>query len=237
MVVAVPLLSRHAIPLYDGVGFPDEAYRYVQPPSSAEETPAPPSTAEAQTQVINGVSTQDLALNSQEQGPQVTAFIRRGTIYAADTASLSVYIRPEAPRSANKLVTGHVTGNLYHLVASQQVTFKGGSNKAIIQLRLPKINQGESGVPTIEYQAALDQSWRSLATSKVGNDIYMAPMAGFGYYVLAVLPAGAAEASDRSPHQVFGLVDQRTVGLVAGFGLLLASMACVVLIIRGVGRK
>src|SRR5438105_1065265 len=58
-----------APPLYDGLGFPDEPYRYLSPPPGAKKTPAP-STAAADFPVTPGVGNY-VELASTEVGPQV----------------------------------------------------------------------------------------------------------------------------------------------------------------------
>jgi hypothetical protein len=54
-IVVISLLSSHIVPLYDGVGFPDEPYRYVNPPVTSKKT-LPPSPAETVATISHGTN-------------------------------------------------------------------------------------------------------------------------------------------------------------------------------------
>ena len=67
-------VTPQPVPVYDGVGAPDEPYRYVSAPAGVKSTPAPTSAA-ASTPVSAGASTNGLSLTSAETGPQVALFL------------------------------------------------------------------------------------------------------------------------------------------------------------------
>ena len=71
LLAAGALLSPTAVPLYDGVGFPDEPYRYV-PPRSSDDFVA--SAARVELRVVDGVNAGGLLANSNELGPQVSVY-------------------------------------------------------------------------------------------------------------------------------------------------------------------
>jgi hypothetical protein len=76
-LIAAWVLVPSGVPLYDGIGFPDEPYRYAQPPAGAKTT-ARPGDAVGTSAGRNGASTEDLDVMSGEQGPQVEIFVSTG---------------------------------------------------------------------------------------------------------------------------------------------------------------
>ena len=64
------LLAPAVTPIYDGPGFPDEPYRYVQAPAGAKAT-KPPTTAKASVTVNSQGLSGAAYSNSAEQGPQI----------------------------------------------------------------------------------------------------------------------------------------------------------------------
>jgi hypothetical protein len=74
-IVVISLFSSRIVPLYDGVGFPDEPYRYVKPPTSTSKTTLPPSPAETVIAISQGTNQVDFNLVSREQGPQASFYI------------------------------------------------------------------------------------------------------------------------------------------------------------------
>ncbi len=90
------LAPRFAPPIYDGVGFPDEPYRFVVPPSDAKTHKAP-TTATAQIPVTKGTAAAAV-LNSAEQAPQVAVLIPTGRLQApAGPDSIVLHAAPVHP--------------------------------------------------------------------------------------------------------------------------------------------
>src|SRR5881409_3272013 len=91
------LLSPAAVPLYDGVGFPDEPYRFVPPRG---DNPAA-TTATVSLRVSGGVNSGGLLANSAELGPQVSVYAppRAFQAPAGSTAPIRLTATPVAVTS------------------------------------------------------------------------------------------------------------------------------------------
>src|SRR5581483_6600436 len=79
----------HGVPLYDGIGFPDEPYRYVDPPAGSKATPAP-TLATASTDAANGSNPHAFYANSAEVGPQIAIFLGPNAVVAPPSVSTIV---------------------------------------------------------------------------------------------------------------------------------------------------
>jgi hypothetical protein len=184
-----------APPLYDGVGFPDEPYRYIAPPPGSK--PTKPATAiSSDTRVTQGRGGEVLA-NSAEQGPQVLVEFSDGTLTAAPNATMiHVSAQPLAPTVQPG--DGTVWGNVYRLTATSdagpvQVHTGAGTASGVV-MRSPAAPPPE---PVIEYNNGT--GWRQVPTARNGNDIFFAPMAGLGDYAVVRLrnqPAAAGSGGN-----------------------------------------
>jgi hypothetical protein len=180
--LAAPLSSTP--PLYDGVAFPDEPYRYVTPPPGAPATP-PPGDAVGDSRIVDGKS--QLALGgSNEQGPQVQFVVDDGEITAPPGTTV-VHLRAEPVAATTQPSDARIWGNVYRLTATSdrgpaQIQSGSNSTTAII-LRAPV---GPTPQPVMEYTDGT--TWRRLPITRVGNDIYSAPLVGTGDYAVATLP-------------------------------------------------
>lgn len=170
-------------PLYDGVGFPDEPYRYVAAPPGARPTnPATAITSDAK--VSQGLGAEVLAA-SAEQGPQIRLEFGEGTLQAAQNATvIHVSAQPTAPTAQPG--DGTVWGNVYHLTATSDAgpvqVHAGPGTLTSITMRSPSPPPPE---PVIEYNGGT--GWRQLQTSRTGNDFFTAPLAGPGDYAVVRL--------------------------------------------------
>ena len=182
-------------PLYDGLGFPDEPYRYVTPPTGYQHTKPP--TAAALTQALGPGTDEVLSCGSQEQGPQVvlTAEVV-GVIVPAGATTVTLRADPLAPTSEPP--DGTIWGNVYRVTASTDrgpARFKPATSQSgFITLRAPT---GPPPRPVIEYDSG--GGWHQLATDQVGADIYLAPIAGIGDYATVIThtqPATTTPATD-----------------------------------------
>lgn len=188
-VVVLSLLGAHVVPLYDGVGFPDEPYRYVSPPTAGLNTSSPPSDATASVRMSEGVNIDDASLTTTEQGPQALAYISEKSVtIPSNLAQLTLRIEPVAPSSKDQPADGQIAGNIYRLSTDNVSTasFHDASDSSIIDLRLPQANTGGAR-PGIEYRANGSTKWDRLETLQAGNDIYQTPIAGFGDYAMVML--------------------------------------------------
>jgi hypothetical protein len=210
--------SRSGPPLYDGVAFPDEPYRYVAAPPGAPAT-GPPGAAAADVRIVNGKS-QLTFVGSNEQGPQVQFVVDEGEITAPPGATV-VHLRAAPLAPSDQPPDATIWGNVYRLTATSdtgpaQIHPAPLTTTAII-LRAPV---GPTPQPVMEYTDGT--GWRQLQLTSIGNDIYSAVIAGVGDYALATLPG--------QPQPVPGT--GTTAGGLAGIDLwiLIPGIALAVLI-------
>jgi hypothetical protein len=184
VIVALAILGlgwwfapRWAPPVYDGVGFPDEPYRFVVRPSGAPVT-KPPTVASRVVPVTKQVAGA-ASLASAEQAPQVAILIPTGRLQAPRGANQIVLkatpVRPIAPPPG-----GHLWSDVYELSATDPaVTMRDGNPPATITLRAAT---AQRPVPTIERY--VNGAWTKLRTVPVGRDIYEAGLPGLGKYAV-----------------------------------------------------
>jgi hypothetical protein len=189
------LVIPTAVPLYDGVGFPDEPYRYVVAPSGSAHTPAA-STAKATVDVQGGLNASTVYAYSAEQAPQVSVVLPGGMVAtSADARSLTVTARPQAPDV--QPVKGHVDGNVYAVSAATTPVGTArwapaagdAAQTATVTMRA---TTAKKPAPVFLYRPAAGQPWRTAGGYAVGNDIYSTQFAGFGDYALAFGVTGTA---------------------------------------------
>jgi hypothetical protein len=182
-------------PLYDGVGFPDQPYRYVNPPAGGTATPPPTSAVDTEP---TSDDRPDLVPASQETGPQVQAVISAGSLVLPGKATqVTARFQPLAPTPPLP-TDGTIWGNVYQLTLTSPqgtVGLKLTANRSSnLQLRAPTADQPP---PVIEVY--LLGSWHRLHTMRAGNDIYRAGLISTGRYALVRLthpdPATGADAS------------------------------------------
>lgn len=123
-LAAAWLVTPSAVPLYDGVGFPDEPYRYVDPPAGYQTTPPPtrafgsvpaakiaaggettPAPGAGPTApAAHSASTRDIGVKSAEYGPQVELYVAKGALTGpAGVRGYQISAIPVAP-------SGNATG-------------------------------------------------------------------------------------------------------------------------------
>lgn len=191
-VILAAMCNNKIVPLYDGVGFPDEPYRYVKKSPDLPPT-APPTEAHGTSTVKNSLNNQLLYPSSQEQGPQISLFLPRNAIKTGASATkIDLYAKPIAPDSQPG--NGVIAGNIYRISAtsdSEEVLPNGDATIGTISLRLPK---GEAAGPIMEYRPAPNAHWRILKTNQVGTDVYQSELQGLGDFVL-VEPTSAKNSN------------------------------------------
>jgi hypothetical protein len=214
-------------PLYDGVAFPDEPYRYVTPPPNAPKTAAPGS-AFGETKVLNGHSGV-LFAGSNEQGPQVQLVINEGESTGPSGATV-IRVRAEPIAATAQPSDGTIWGNVYRLTAASdtgpaQIHRATNSNTQIV-LRAPV---GPEPQPVMEYDDGT--GWRRLQTTRVGNDVYSAAIPGVGDYALVTSPGqpqpvpGAAVSGSGGIGS--GGIDRWILIPGVALAILLAAMAAI----------
>ncbi len=209
--------SPGAVPVYDGVGLPDEPYRYVVAPPGATKT-VPVTGATAVSPVKNGRNTDGLSVQTGEQGPQFSLFLPQFSMAATGT-SVTIRITPEAVTEAPAGTRVDGNGYLVELVdPAGAVTL---TDKAAIATLYLRSTSQKKPQPTMYYRATKTDAWRALPTTAGGFDVRVASFVGAGEYVVA-LPSSAGGGGKGSSVPLVPLV---LVGL-------LVVLVGVVLVVR-----
>jgi hypothetical protein len=227
LLVAVGwLLTPHPVPVYDGIGMPDEPYRYVSTPPGASVTALPAGTAQGILPVVGGVNSELGSMISNEFGPQVSVYLPVGVL-TAPGGKITVKVVPEAP--SQPPADGPIDGNVYRVSITDPagpVTFN--SSKSMIYLRATTAKQPG---PVIEQRLGPGQKWRLLDTTRAGNDVYSAVLPETGEY--AVVYSKLAHARDATP----GSGPGGNHGLIVGLFVLFFLLICVVFAVRSRGKE
>ena len=213
------LVSPSAVPLYDGVGFPDEPYRFV-PPRSGNDFVA--SAARVELRVVEGVNAGGLLANSSELGPQVSVYAPPKAFEVAGAPKASqIRLRADPVPVAPPAPPGELESNVYLLSLRSPdgpVTLRSDAQQPGITLRAVTVKQP---LPVMHYRAAAGQPWQALATRRVGRDNFNATALGAGEYVLTRLGAAEKESSgNRGLLLLVGVVVLVMVGVVVGVRVL-----------------
>lgn len=218
-----------AVPLYDGVGFPDQPYRFVQAPAGYPATP-PPATATAMAPGAGGHNAQAFYATSSEQGPQASIYVSAGALAGPMGAtSYSMSAVPLAPVGQPPLES--IEGNVYRLsftAGGQPATFASTPDNFCL-IRLRALNSSQPG-PGMVYRASPQQPWRSLTTNRSGMDVYESPLQGPGDYALA-RPAGGYSPDAGSPAPS-AAGSATPTGVLVGLGALIAVVVAGLLGLR-----
>jgi hypothetical protein len=208
------LMPRAALPLYDGVGFPDEPYRFVQPPAGAKHTKAP-TTGRDQVGVRRGRNIAELLAASAEQAPQVSVFFPAGLLATpAGTTQVTVVA---APAQALPTAAGqHLWSNVYDITATPAASIRSGALQATITMRAATAQRPE---PQIAYYAG--GRWTRVPTFAVGRDIYSAQLTRLGRFaVIGAVPLDVSQLAGAKRGSTASIV-----GIVVGVGALVVLVA------------
>lgn len=174
------LVTPQPVPVYDGLHVPDGPYRYVAPPPGAKPT-AGATSAQAQTPVSKGASTNGLTVATGETGPQFSLFLPPGAMAGPD-GKIEVRVEPQAPTDPPPGAT--VDGNVYVVsLAPHGVSLTAQSAISTLLLRSASAS-GNS--PVMHYRADAAQAWRALKTTRGGAHGYSSSFPGPGQFALAV---------------------------------------------------
>ncbi len=181
-VLASALIGPRVVPLYDGVGFPDEPYRYVDQSNPLADSSVLDATSAKGTfsasDLIDGVS-----ISTGETGPQFELTLSpKAVSLANDTGKITIKAVPLAASDQPK--PGTIAGNVYEVTAAAQSGQpKFNPSYGELFLRLP---QGIrlTGTVAIVYRTP-GGKWVSVVTSQAGNDIYESAFKGPGDYAMA----------------------------------------------------
>lgn len=208
LVVVGWLASPAAVPLYDGVGTPDQPYRYVG------GTPAP-STATTTVAVSGGLA-RAVQLSSSESGPQVLIDLSAGA-FAAKGASLTLTARPLVPDAAPP--RGTVDSNVYRVTAGRSAALRPDNVQGFLFLRAAVMTRPD---PVVVHRAKPTDPWVEVTGTLTGRDILSTPFRALGDYAVVRLPGA-------KPLSTSGLSLTRVLLLGAG---VLALLTITVLLLR-----
>jgi hypothetical protein len=174
-------------PLYDGIGFPDEPYRWVQPPAGQSTTPQPATPASAQALVTDGRSAATRAFSS-EQGPQVAFALADGALTApAGASEVTVTLTPEAVPGPG-LPGTTVVSNLHRFSLTTPDGAQAGlapEGSVIVNLRASA--QTPLSVVVCQWDGS---TWTQVPTRQVGTEIYAADLKSLDPFAVLRFDAG-----------------------------------------------
>jgi hypothetical protein len=208
-----------SLPVFDGVGRPDEPYRYVDPPPTAKTTKQP-TTASGVVPVSNGKNGAQI-INSGESGPQINIYVPPGALEVpAGATGVTVTATPLAPEEPLP-TDGDIVTDVYRVTAQvdgKDVRIVGQDASApAIQMRAPTAKQPG---PVFERRTA--DGWEQLHTIRSGFDVYQTPrVSAFGEFALVELSPGAGGGGSGGVN----------VGLLVG-GIAVLLIAGVIVAIR-----
>lgn len=215
ILTAVWLAAPGSVPLYDGVGFPDEPYRFV--PATDPAMPLA-TVAKVDLRVVNGINPGGLVANSAERGPQVSVFAPPQAFQApAGSAAEVITVAATPVPPSPPLAPGVRLSNSY------QVTYRAGDADATQrrQAQKPSITMRATEVqlplPVFAYRPNASIPWRTLETKQVGADIFNTSVPDAGEFVLVRVSRPVTQGSTNRT----GLV------LLIGLGVLVVVGALV----------
>lgn len=214
-------LTAPGVPLYDGVGLPDEPYRYVHPPAGARRT-APPTSASWQAKAAHGRCDDFVDARSGELGPQVEISASPGGFKGAPTVrSFSLAADPIAAEPAPGYA---IDGNVYRVRITSTppgpVTAIPATDHTLARIAL-RATSAKPPVLTFLFRPTPTTPWKRQSTEKTGNDVFATDVAGAGDYVLARVPQSALQQVIEPGSDSHRLT---AVLLAVTFGLIIAAV-------------
>lgn len=174
-------LGPTAVPIYDGIGNPDEPYRYVDPPANYRAT-KPATTATGTLKVTNGRSG-SAQINTDEYGPQLALYVPVGAFSVPDGATDVTVTATPVSAPGTQPPDGTLEGNVYRVSATAPggtVDLIGLDTQApVLDLRAPTARQ-----PGPVFEHYENGEWTPYKTSRVGTDIYRTRMGALGDWAL-----------------------------------------------------
>jgi hypothetical protein len=225
--------AMHPAPLYDGLGNPDEPYRYVTAPPGYRHTPAAtPATGQAVLKPREGA----IGLASDETGPQVQVILLL-TSFTTPPGATTLSAHADPIPTTSQPSNGQVWGNVYRLTAT--------ANNGPAQLHPTRDDQiwlraptGPPPLPVIDYNDGA--GWKPQPTERVGNDVYVAPVPGFGDFaivrpsqpVTSTGPAGSPTTADARTAQAATKATGQATIIIVILAIGLAVLAAALIAVR-----
>ena len=172
-----------APPLYDGVNYPDEPYRFVDPPAGAPKTK--PATTASATAPVSGGRAGELKLATAENAPQISIDLPAGAVRTPDGVTS---VRVTAAPVGNIAVPAgrYLWSDVYDVSATRGTVsaVTDAQGQPIITMRAVNAQRPEPVIARFD-----GARWTLLPTFAVGNDIYSAQFPGLGRFaVLGIDP-------------------------------------------------
>jgi hypothetical protein len=180
------IIPPTGLPLYDGIGLPQEPYRFLQPPKG-QPSGLPPSSIH-RTLVISNGNSPVYKVGTSESPPQAYFFMQyRSLAIPSGVKSITIDVKavsPPAPAPAGSKLDGNVYRYAVTTSTGAPVAFRSG-RKVSVELR----GTGASGSPTLAQFSG--GSWTRLPTLVLlGENYYLTNVKSLGDFVL-LLPAGS----------------------------------------------
>jgi hypothetical protein len=177
LLVAVGrLASPTAVPVFDGVGSPDEPYKYVG------RSDAPAASVSASTNVAGDVSA-SLQVKSAESGPQVLVDLGAGA-FASSAPAVTLTATPLAG-DGTSLADGTIDGNVYRITASAGAKLLPEKAQGFLFLRAAVMTRPD---PVIVHRDSEHAAWVRVKTVRAGQDVLSTPFRALGDYAVVRLP-------------------------------------------------
>jgi hypothetical protein len=197
--VAAAAALTPGVPMYDGIGNPDEPYRYVSPPAGYHHT-KPADSLRAVIRVETGQSQPSL-LSTGEVGPQLSLQLPVGAVATGGADQITVTAVPLSPTADPAPQDGRIVTNIYRISAiagGGAVDVIGvGDQQPLLDLRAPTAHQ-----PGPVFERLSGDQWVRSTTHRVGNDVYETVAPALGDWALVQVDrAGQSDRnnSSRSP--------------------------------------
>lgn len=226
LLVTASWTAGIAVPLYDGIGFPDEPYRYVTAPAGAKHGP-PAKPAQADAAASAGSNTAELTLQTDEQGPQLLVQLPPGvTTLPPSARTVTITATPLAPDA--QPADGTIDGNVYRISLISDAgaaSFGKDVGQSLLYLRAAS---NIPAPPVMEYRPTPQAAWAALKTGRGGADVAVISFKGTGDYTL-VHQRGATPANNGPSQEELFL-------LILG-GLVVFTVLAVGLVRRGANNS
>ena len=188
LVAVVAIRPPHAPPLYDGLSFPDEPYRWVAPPPGSTHTAAA-TGLRVQLPLTTGAEVKSTVGLTAEQGPQLAIQLLPNDVVSpsgSSTVSIEAMPRPAPPPPPH----GVAVSNLYAWTVTADrpgpVTL-APSSKVVVNLRADVATS-----QAVVLEAWDGTAWHQLGTNQAGIDIYAAFLTSWQPVALIKLDPGVA---------------------------------------------
>jgi hypothetical protein len=210
LIVAIGrLASPAAVPVYDGIGNPDQPYKYA----GRSGAPAPATT----TVPVSAGASGPLEVRSSEMGPQLLVQLAAGA-FQAPTHTLTVTATP-MQGDGTTVPEGTIDGNVYRFTATPGAVLRPDRALGFLFLRAAVMTRPN---PVVVHRSSDSGPWEKVKTVRAGTDILSTPFKALGDYAV-VRPPGAKPLS-----QGGGLSGLR-LALLAGGVVVLVGITVLVL--------